>query len=221
MQPTTANVINLADLYKEHFSRNPYHVNTSGQVETVQEVLYSGLKRNARPKGTIHVNRFGIDYNKQGAYGQDIWFPIKLSSNINISENSKAPIFEHISVDIDACTTSVQLIKSIVRTPVIERKGSVIEVCDIENPRFTIRGFLIDKNRQVPEQDILNLTKMFETTSPILLHGGYVDLFLAKSDRVVISDLEFPEVQGRNHWIRPFTLQCEADFIEDLINIPS
>ena len=209
MQPTTANIINLADLYKEYFNKSPYHVNTEGKIESTNEILYSGLTRNPRPKGTLHKSMFGNDFNKIGAYGQDIWHPIKLSGH----DSDLTPI----TLDIDICTTSVQLIKTVVRTPVVERKGSVIEICDIENPRFTIRGFLTTKDRTVPEEDIMKLQKLFEGDNSVYLNGGYVELFLAKSCKVVISDLEFPEVQGKNHWLRPFTFQCEADFIEDLI----
>lgn len=214
--PTTANVINLAELYKEHFSKNPYHINSSGKVEPITELPYSGLRPNPRPKGTIHQSEInGLDFNKIGAYGQDIWHSIFFESKINYGK-----VVENIKVEIDTCTVSVQLTKTIIRTPVVERKGSVIEICDIENPRFTIRGFLIGKNRTVPERDIDNLRKLFEANGLVTLNGAYVELFLAKTCRVVITDLEFPEVQGKAHWFRPFTLQCEADFIDDLIEIP-
>lgn len=210
MTPTNANVFNLVDLYKSYFGKNPYHINTVGQTEPVQEIMYSGLSKNSRPKGTIHKSELsGQDFNKIGAYGQDIWHPITLTGH---DYDNTA-----ITLNIDICTTSVQLIKTVIRTPVVERKGSVIEICDIENPRFTVRGFLTTQNRTVPERDIVNLQKLFEGENSVFLNGAYVELFLPKTCKVVISDLEFPEVQGKAHWIRPFTLQCEADFIDDLI----
>lgn len=217
MQPTTANAFNLVDLYKEYFAKNPYHVSTAGQIQPLTEPIYSGIPQNPHPRGTIHISRFNQSFNKIGAYGQDIWHPVKIKTSI-INANGTV---DDLELEIDVCTTNVQLIKNIVRTPVVERKGAVVEICNIENPRFTIRGFLIDKNRQVPENEILILQRMFETTSPVFLQGGYIDLFLDQTDVTVISSLEFPEVQGRSHWIRPFTLQCEADFITDLIDIPS
>lgn len=209
MQPTTANAFNLVDLYKEYFGKNPYHINSAGNMEPAQEILYSGLTRNPRPKGTIHMSRLNAQsFNKIGAYGQDIWHPVTITGHDET--------LERVTVEVDICTTSVQLLKNIIRTPVTEQKGSVIEICDIENPRFTIRGFLTTKDRTVPEVDIMNLQKLFNTNESVFLHGGYVELFLPKTYKVVISDLEFPELQGKAHWIRAFTLQCEADFIETL-----
>jgi hypothetical protein len=222
MQPTTANIINLVSLYKEVFGKNPYFIDNTGKTtQATNNITYSGITKNPYPKGTIHKSTFGQSFNKTGAYGQDVWFPVRLDS-VSTSKDSNGSIIEKndISVDIDICTTSVNLIKTIIRTPIVERKGSVIEICDIENTRFTIRGFLIGKNRTVPEKDIVNLTKMFETDQPVYLHGGYVELFLPKTCKVVISDLEFPEVQGQNHWTRPFNLTCECDFIEDLEVLP-
>ncbi|HBV14943.1 DUF6046 domain-containing protein [Chryseobacterium carnipullorum] len=217
MSLTTANVINLIPLYKEVFGKNPFFIDDSGKTKQFTDTTkYGDLPRNPRPKGTIHVSSKGQSFNKIGAYGQDVWFPVVFSAKELVTGENGNLISEDISVEIDICTTSVNLVKTIVRTPVVERKGSVIEIVDIENPKFTIRGFLIGKNRTVPEKDIVNLQKLFESSRSIELHGGYVELFLNKSCKVVISDLEFPEVQGFNHYIRPFTIICEADFIDDL-----
>lgn len=226
---TTANIFNLTSLYKEVFGKNPFFIDNLGNTtQNTGHVQYSGIPQNPNPRGTIHKSNItGQSFNKMSAYGKDIWFPITLSTffrlntitgnqveDITIEKNNSK--VENITVEIDICTTAVNLIKTVVKTPIVERKGSVIEICDIENPRFTIRGFLIGKNRTVPEEGINNLTKIFESSQPVFLHGGYVELFLAKSTKVIITDLEFPEVQGQSHWIRPFRLVCEADFIEDL-----
>jgi hypothetical protein len=124
--------------------------------------------------------------------------------------------WENINIAIDACTVSVNMINTIISTPVVERKGTVNEIVNLDDYKFTIRGFLIGKNRLVPEDDIMKLTALRESTREKTLHGGYPELFLDETCRVVISELEFPEVQGQNHWIRPFTLTCKSDFITDL-----
>lgn len=197
----------LHKLYKDVFGRQAYYVTPKGTAEPItQEAAYSDIPRNPHPKGTIHYTRTGnVSLNKIGAYGQDIWFPVKFV-NADIGE-----------IEIENCTTAVNLSKTIIRTPVSERKGSVKECFNIDDYKFTIRGFLIGKGRKFPEDEINKLKTLFESSQPVELHGGYPELFLDKSCRVAIETLEFPETQGQAHWIRPFTLTCETDYIEDLI----
>lgn len=212
MTPTTANVINLVDLYKEYFGRGSYVVDQKGNTSPAEEILYSGIKRNDKPRGTIHFsNRTGQAFNKIGKYGQDIWFPIELRGSKVVGTS-----LEPINIFVDICTVSVNLMSTIISTPVVERKGTVNEIINIDDYKFTIRGFLIGENRTVPEQLILDLVSLKESTQEKTLNGGYPELFLDETCRIVISDLEFPEVQGKNHWIKPFTITCKSDFITDL-----
>ncbi|MEI7486872.1 MAG: DUF6046 domain-containing protein [Chryseobacterium sp.] len=210
MTPTTANVIDVYKLYGEIFGRHSYHVPESKPLNL--DVLYSGIPQNERPRGTIHYSKTtGQAFNKSGFYGQDIWFPIELQGS-KIEQEKVV----NITIPIDICAVSVNLVSTIVNTPVVERKGTVTEIINHEDYKFTIRGFLIGKNRTVPEQEILDLVALKESTQEKKLLGGYPALFLDKTSRIVISDLEFPEVQGQNHWIRPFSLSCKSDFITDL-----
>lgn len=210
---TTANVFNLVPLYKEYFGRGSYYVDNSGTAKPAEEILYSGIPQNPNPRGTLHYGgKRAQQFNKIGDYGQDIWFPIELKGH-KIVENGE---LEEIILPIDVCTVSVNMVSNIVSTPVVERKGTVNEIVSIDDYKFTIRGFLIDKNRKVPDQQILDLVDLKESTEQKYLHGGYPELFLDETCKIVISDLEFPEVQGKSHWIRPFTLTCKSDFITDL-----
>ncbi len=206
-------VIDLQDLYKTYFNKQPYYITPKGSHLTPeggisQDVVFSGIPENQRSKGSIdniHKGKFDIALNKVGAYGHDIWFPIKFVVN------------KHLSLEIDACTIAVNLSKTIVRTAVSERKGTVKECFAVDDYKFTIKGFLIGKNRMYPEDQINALKNIFESTEPVELHGGYPEMFLDDSCRVAIATLDFPEVQGKSPWIKPFSLTCESDFIQDLI----
>lgn len=208
---TTANVINIIDLYKEYFGRGSYRIDQSGRTSPAETITYSGLRRNDSPRGTIHTGLKGQEFNKIGAYGQDIWFPIELKGF-----EVKGGRLRDITLPIDICTISVNLVSTVISTPVTERKGTVNEIVNIDDYQFTIRGFLIGKNRKVPEQEMLDLIAIKESTQEKSLHGGYPEIFLDSTCKIVISNLEFPEVQGQNHWIRPFTITCKSDFITDL-----
>ncbi|MBO4233905.1 hypothetical protein FO675_06255 [Riemerella anatipestifer] len=198
-------VFDLGKMYKEYFGRSPYYITPKGSEQSVtQDINFSDIPKNEYPRGTIHYSRKQIAFNKIGTYGQDIWFPIEFYKN------------GQKKIEIEACTIAVNLIKNVVKTPVSERVGTVKEIFNIDDYKFTIRGFVIGKNRKVPEDDIANLKNLFETGDPVELHGGYPEIFLEKNCNVVITSLEFPEVQGKTYWIRPFTLTCESDFVQEL-----
>lgn len=199
------NTFDLLKLYKTYFNNTPYFISNDESKPKPLDGGYSLSTENPRPKGSIDYSSKNIAFNKIGAYGQDIWFPIELWK-----QGTKL-------IEIEACTVGVNMMKEIIRTPVSERKGKVKECFAIDDYRFMIKGFLIGKNRIVPEDQILQLKDWFETTEPIELHGGYPEIFLDESCRVAVSALDFPEVQGKATWIRPFSMIVETDYIEDLI----
>lgn len=196
----------LQDLYKMYFNTTPYFIANKGTNKSLtQEIAYSEIEKNPNPKGTIQRSKGFLPFNKINAYGCEVWGAIVLK------------VSDTLSIEIDACTVSINLSKIIIKTPVSERAGTIKECFSLDDYRFNIKGFLIDKNRRFPENQINMLKQIFESTDPVYLHGGYPELFLDASCRVAISNLDFPEVQGKSPWIRPFSLTCETDTIEDLI----
>lgn len=199
-------IFDLNALYKTYFNNSPFYIAPKDSEKPItQEVVYSGIPENNRTKGSIDYTTKQIALNKKGLYGKDIWFPVEFWKS-----TEKA-------IEIEACTINVNLSKTIIRTAVSERKGTVKEQFGIDDYKFTIKGFLIGKDRFFPEEQINKLKDIFETSEPIELRGGYPELFLDDSCRVVIATLDFPEVQGKSPWVRPFSLTCESDFIQDLI----
>lgn len=203
----------LYKLYKTYFNNTPYFIADKGANEPLtQDPGYSITSENPRPKGSIDYSKAGIAFNKIGTYGQAIWFPVTFKTQVLEKGKLVSLVFE-----IEACTVAVNLSKTIIRTAVSERKGTVKECFAIDDYRFTIKGFLIGKNRLFPEDQIQNLKDCFETTEDVELRGGYPEIFLDESCRVAISTLDFPEVQGKAVWIRPFSMTLETDYIQDLI----
>lgn len=197
----------FGNLYETYFSKTPYYVPDSGFQDNAIEERHAPTANKHR--GKIRKSTKDIPFNSFTSDGRDIWFPAEFRVNGNTG-STNGPLI------IEACTIAVNLSKTIIRTAVSERKGTVKEMFNIDDYKFTIRGFLIGKGRVVPETDINKLKNIFETSEPVTLHGGYPEMFLDKSCRVAVTSLEFPEVQGKAHWIRPFSLTCESDFIADV-----
>lgn len=201
----TNTLFDLQKLYKTYFNNSPYYVSNDQNKPLTQDLEYALNYKNPHPKGTIQKGSHDQPFNKIGSYGQEIWGAITLQ------------IENELSIEIEACTVSVNLSKKIIKTEVSERQGTVKECFHNDDYKFNIKGFLIDKNRAFPEDQIRILKAIFESTKPVSLLGGYPEIFLVSRTKVVIETLEFPEVQGKAQWIRPFQMTCESDFVQDLI----
>jgi hypothetical protein len=197
-----ANNFDIFNLYKSVFGSSPYFVKeTIGQPE----VIKFDIPDSDRNKYSLDYSLKQIAFNKKSMLGKDIWFPVTFW------------VSDSLNIEIEACTVGVNLSKTIVRTAVSERKGTVKEQFNIDDYRFTIKGMLIGKNRLFPEDQIAALKSIFEQNEPVFLKGGYPEIFLEDNAQVVITSLDFPEVEGKSPYIRPFSLMCESDYIEDLI----
>lgn len=158
------------------------------------------------PKQEIDLSssRFDSAY-KETMKGVEVFLPIHLSNN------------EH-QIDIACATIRVQGEKTIVRTPVSERSGTVKEMFNIGDYKFSIKGVLIaqDRTKVMPDDEMYILRQLFESTSPVELRNALTDLFMDDSRNIVITELEFPDVEGKELRIRPFTMECETDSVTNL-----
>ena len=107
--------------------------------------------------------------------------------------------------------------KTIVRTAISERRGTVKEQFSVGDYEFSVNGVFISSDRTFPDKDILKLKTFFESTEPVYLHNALSNLFLDSSCRVCITAVDFPEVQGKTTRHRPFSFTCESDFVNQLI----
>jgi hypothetical protein len=95
--------------------------------------------------------------------------------------------------------------KRIVETPLTERKGTVVEIVSQENWKIYIKGFIISKDLIFPEEQVYALKQLYENTKYLRLRCALTDLFLTADDRVVITDLNFPDVKGIEH-VKPYEM---------------
>ena len=110
--------------------------------------------------------------------------------------------------------------KSIVKTELQGRRGTVKELINIDDYRITIRGFIVSPDNEYPEQVITDLRKLFERNESLPIESAITDIFLVTPDRggfdeVVIESLEFPEMPGVKN-VRPYVMQLVSDEPFDL-----
>ena len=140
---------------------------------------------------------------KEQLLGREVFLPITFKCN-------------GVQMTIACATIRVTGKKTIIKTVVAERKGTVKEQFSIGDYEFTIKGVLIGEGENLPDTKMLFLKDIFESTKPVELHNAIADFFLDSSLYVAIESLEFPEVEGQALRHRPFTLTCESDYVETL-----
>jgi len=195
--------VDLLNLYKTYFGGN-YEIADAWRGENWDN---TNRKRKYNQR-TI----FGTSIAKEGVYGVTVFFPIKIVVN------------ENLSIDIDCATIKVTNKKTIIKTPVARRIGTVKEQYAIGDYVFTINGVLIGSSRGMyPDDLVFTLREIYESRSVVNLENVISDLFIANGSNestercpVVIESLEFHEKKGDARHA-PFTIVCETDFAETLI----
>ncbi|MDR2472142.1 MAG: DUF6046 domain-containing protein [Tannerella sp.] len=198
---STANVINLVNLYREYFGNSPY------LVQYEPSALPDASYGNVPPRKQTGRTQLGeaLTSETADAYGHEVFLPVEFfKSNTQF-------------LTLKCCTVRITSKKTIIRTAVAERIGTVKEQFSTGDWEISIKGVLIAENRQFPDDKILKLKELYETTDEVELYNAMTGLFMLPSKRIVISSIEFPDVQGKNNRHRPFEMSCESDFVETLI----
>lgn len=105
--------------------------------------------------------------------------------------------------------------KTIIETPLTERRGTVKELINVQDYDIVIKGFIINASNEFPEQDVTTLRNIYEINEPISIKCPVTDIFLLRpdrkgSDKVVIKELKFLPVAGVKN-IRPYELHMVSD----------
>lgn len=178
-----------------------------GHLLTNLEELYQTYFQKpyyVEPKAELRtVGMFGTALSEK-LNGVEVFLPITL-------KNSQQ------SIKIACATVRINGSKTVVRTPVSERIGTVKEVFNVGDYKIEVKGVLIaERGMTIPDNEMSVLRWLYESTEPIVMENALTDLFLDQSKYVCITDLEFPEVQGKTLRCRPFTMSLESDYIKSL-----
>src|ERR1035437_8005772 len=100
--------------------------------------------------------------------------------------------------------------KTIIETPLTERRGTVKELINIEDYEIIVKGFIIGNTNEFPESDVTTLRAIYEQNTSLSIQCPLTDIFLLRpdrsgSDKIVIQALKFLPVTGVKN-IRPYEL---------------
>ena len=158
--------------------------------------------------------------------GKPVWLPVTLCDLDALKQENGTRTFGFERLLLPYCTIAITGKKTIVRTPLSQRRGTVKELYSVEDYEIDIKGFVINKERNFPEEEITILKHIFESRQSIGLDNALTNIFLTDesvfsktntSCRAAVVSLDFPQTSGESVWIRPFSMKCESDSVFDLV----
>ena len=140
---------------------------------------------------------------------------IRKSTGVEVFLPVELWVSDRLNLTIECATIRVTNKKTIVRTAVSERRGTIKEQFNVGDYIFNIKGVLIGEHNRLPDEKISTLKEIYENDQPVFLRNAFAELFMPNT-RIAIESLEFPEVIGKSIAHRPFTMVCESDFVNTL-----
>ncbi len=167
-----------------------------------------GLAR--KEYGNIGSSRF---YAKDAATGREYYLPVTIEYATGTPEAGDLAV---TSIALPNPIIRVSCRKTIIKTGLTERRGTVKELVNVDDYVIHIKGFILSKYDEYPETVVARLRELFEVQASVAIRNPITDIFLLPrggNDRVVIETLDFPEVVGVRN-VRPYemTLVSDEDF---------
>ena len=189
---------NIEQLFKTYFGSKPYKVPGLSPVAAVQG--YEPITKNnqvTQVTGSTLLTQY---------LGAEIWLPVWFRGLPEYIGDGGVLFLPYTVVKISGK-------KTIISTPLAERRGSVHEQYNIDDYDISIKGFLIDQKRVWPEEEIKDLKLLYEDSLAVILDNALTNAFLDQGDKVIIKSFELPEVEGGRKHVRPFSMQLESDSV--------
>lgn len=197
-------IIDLAKLYHSTFGNKPFQVPALSNDNRSQE---GQLFQIATKSQSLQFTDKGSLLSEK-LQGIDIMLPVRFYDG--------SQLLMHLPYTV----VKINGKKTIIETPLGERRGTVKEQFNIDDYSISVKGFLIDQDRNFPEAQLEQLRTLYETANAITLDNALTNIFLTdpalKEDeqrRVVIYDFDVAEVQGGRIYVRPFSMMLKSDSI--------
>ena len=201
-------IVDIQNLYARTFGRKPYVVEEPRPATEINTY-------NVQPgnQSAVLVNRAnGAPLTATDGYGVDIWLPVELYNlPTGVGENGRLKLYYG--------TVRITASANMVRTPLVERKGSVKELYSIDDYKITLKGFFIDKQyRSLPVEDIRALKELHERGQAFSIYNAITDIVLAdtsnpgfEQQKVVMTSFELPDKDGGRKSMQPYIITLESD----------
>jgi hypothetical protein len=95
-------------------------------------------------------------------------------------------------------TISMSFRNNIVSTELTERRGNVHELISAQDVVFNIRGIYIDRENDLPENALRDLSELSKMQKAVEIINGVTDYFLEDDQKIIISNMRLPAMKGQS-----------------------
>ena len=214
----------LADLFEQTFGYKTQAFDPQFQPVPNDKIPNAGAVRRT-DNGAQGSAYYGNDAN-----GREYFMPIKVTYPDDAKLNSGDGLLVGDNTTgslkdwwLPYPVISITSRKTIIETPLTERRGTVKELINIQDYEIVVKGFIISNTNEFPEADVTTLRDLYEQNIALSIQCPLTDIFLLRpdrsgSDQVVIKELIFPSIAGVKN-VRPYELRLVSDEPFNLISI--
>jgi hypothetical protein len=148
--------------------------------------------------------RKGVPIYKEGRPGRWYFMPVTFIDGEKQYEISDAVI-------------NITGKKTVIETPMAGRKGSVKELISIDDYKISIAGYVSSTDGSYPEDAVMAIRELFNINRSLQLESALTSLIFDEGDRVVITDIAFPETPGVESG-QVIKIECVTDREFELIS---
>ena len=177
----------------------------------------------------VEQGAHGSPYYAKDAIGTEYYLPVtitypdntQLPQETGVVASSSSGILKKWNLPYPVISITSR--KTIIETPLTERRGTVKELINIQNYEVVVKGFIIGNTNEFPENEVTTLRTIYEQNVPLSIQCPLTDIFLLRpdrsgSDQVVLSEIKFPVINGIKN-VRPYELHFVSDEPFNLISI--
>lgn len=196
------NEFKLQDIFLQLYGVVPAHIDSLPAVQQASPNRYQVNNTYSQRTTTLTGSPL---YGLSDTIGREVFCPLTFVTGDNFYE------FPYAIVGLKSKIQTKE-------TPMIERGGVVIEEIGAGPWEISVKGFLMNPDMQFPDDRLYELNQLYTYRQPVSMVCALTDLFLAKSDKVVITSLDIPP-KPKVIGVRDFAMTIVQDSILDLYSV--
>lgn len=197
-------IIDISRLFQRTFGNRPYVIGSDGQI-----THDPGPGYRIPAAGSVAEQQFTATGSllREEYLGRSILLPVSFYDESGLL------------LKLPYSVVSVSSQKTLIQTPLAQRRGTVKELYAIDDYVINIKGFVISEDRRFPEAELQQLRSLYEMNKAVMIENALTNIFLTDADlpesnrRVAIKNLDLPEVMGGREHARPFSMQVLSDTV--------
>ncbi|PQJ09494.1 hypothetical protein CJD36_019840 [Flavipsychrobacter stenotrophus] len=164
---------------------------------------------------------YGSPYYKKDQFGRDYYLPatVTFAGGGIVLPDGAVTSGLNVIWDLPFAVVAIDNTKTIIKTGMTEREGAVNQVVNINSYNINIKGLLIGKGNEYPEDLEKMLRDVFVSGSAMALRNVKTDIYLnGMGYNVIVESINIPAHPGVQHVVG-YDLRLTSNSIFDLEEI--